>query len=181
MSCRQSPREAPPILIEYRDLVRCTARIDEVFDWQGWEEVGGEDGPEVLFVHHGRLGCYRRARGDGATHLGCAGMPFPFGDFLVTLDTAIREDGGGHRIESELQLYFFALRDDRRRDVWGGRIELAAAPDGSLSGLEVGAMAGVLSSTDLLRRLARAHDCRADSTCWQVALGTTVVDVAVAR
>lgn len=181
MSCQEPPREAPPILIEYRDLVRCTARIDGVFDWQGWEEVGGEGDQEVLFIHQGRLGCYRQARGTDAAHCGCAGMPYPFGEFVITLETAIREDGGGHRIESELQLYFFALRDDRRRDVWGGRIELSAARDGSLSGLEVGATAGVLNRTDLLRRLGRPCDCRADSTCWQVALGTAVVDVAIAR
>lgn len=182
MSRFDLPRNAPsPVLIEYRDLVRCNARIDEVFDWQGWEEVAGEDGRDVLFFHHRRLGCYRTARGDDPRNRGCAGMPFPFGDFLITLETMIREDGRDYRIDSEIQLFFFGLRDERRRDLWGGRIALSAAPDGSLSELELGSAAGVLDGTAVLRRLTRSHGCRADSLCWQVSLSTTILDATIDR
>ena len=180
MNRHDLPRDAPPpVLIEYRDLVRCSARMDEVFEQQGWEEAAGEGRREVLFVHHGRLGCYRSARSADPRHLGCAGMPFPFGEFVIVLETAILEDGRDYRIESELQVFFFALQSERRRDVWSGRIALSGASDGSLA--EILASAGELDAVALGQRLRGCYDCRADATCWQVVLSTTVLDAAMER
>lgn len=173
--------DRPPILIEYRDLVRCSARLDEVFAWKGWGEDGDEDGAEILFVHHDRLGCFRKARRVDGGHRGCAGMPFPFGDFLVILETSLQAEGRDLRIECEVELFFFGLREARRRDLWSGRLAVAAAPDGSLSAAELGPAAGVLDGQSILRRLHRRLGCGADPTCWQVLLGTTVLDAAMAR
>jgi hypothetical protein len=170
-----------PVLIEYRDLIRCNARIDQLFEWQGWEEPTGDGASEVLFVHDGRLGCYRSARGAEPRHRGCAGTPFPFGDFLITLETAIRKDGRGTRIESALEAFFSPHRDERRQSLWSGRIALSTVPDGSRAELEHGSAAGVLDTPALLRRLGGCHDCRSDPTCWQVVLGTALLDVALGR
>lgn len=173
--------EAQPSLIQYRDLMRCTSRLDEVFEWEGWRPVEPDGAEaEVLFIHGSRLGCFRSAASDEAKVQGCLAIPLAFGDFVVRVDAD--PPGAPSRRRMELELYFFPDGTDRRRDLWSGRLEEDPRdPSGARAPLRLGPAAGDLSRDVLLRRFETCRDQSDDPIAYPICLGVQLIDCALRR
>lgn len=168
-----------PSLIQYRDLLRCSHRIDEIFEWKGWRPAA-PDGTEaeVLVIHGRRLGCFRSAAEDGPGRRGCLAMPLPFGDFVVRVDA--RPGGGLSHRHLDLELHFFPEGTEDRRDLWSGRLELdVRGPRDAEGPLRLESVAGTLDRDDLRRRFDACRDRATDPIAYPICLGAQLIESAL--